>query len=194
MLSAADLDRLGGFARYKDVDGDGVGYRTLPGTPHPAASYFTRGSGHNEKALYSERPEDYVNNMDRLAHKFEVMREHVPQPEEQPKPGAAVGILCCGTSHYAAMESRDQLDREHGIRAGYLRVLAWPFSAAVSDFIDRHERIYVIDQNRDAQLFSLLKLDLSNERAAKLRSVRYYTGHSVDAQSLTDEIVKQEEL
>jgi len=194
VLSAEDLDRLGGFERYKDLDGDGVGYRTLPGTEHLAASYFTRGSGHNEKAQYSERPEDYVANMDRLAHKFEVMREHVPACEEQSRSGAEVGILCCGTSRDAAEESRDQLEREHGLRAGYLRVRAWPFPAAVSDFIDRHERVYVIDQNRDAQLFSLLKLDLTIERAAKLRSIRYYSGLPVDAQSLTDEIVKQEEL
>jgi 2-oxoglutarate/2-oxoacid ferredoxin oxidoreductase subunit alpha len=194
VLTAEDLNRLGGFARYKDVDGDGVGYRTLPGTEHLAASYFTRGSGHNEKAQYSERPEDYVHNMDRLAHKFEVMREHVPDCEEQPMPGAEVGILCCGTTHYAATESRDQLEREHGLRAGYLRLKAWPFPASVSDFIDRHERVYVIDQNRDAQLFSMLKLDVTIERAAKLRSIRYYSGLPVDAQSLTDAIVKQEEL
>ena len=80
VLNAEDLERLGGFARYKDVDGDGVGYRTLPGTNHPAASYFTRGSGHNEKAQYTEREDDYINNMDRLAHKFETMRKHVPAP------------------------------------------------------------------------------------------------------------------
>ena len=77
VLTAEDLERLGGFARYKDVDGDGVGYRTLPGTNHPAAAYFTRGSGHNEKAQYTEREDDYINNMDRLAHKFEAMRAHV---------------------------------------------------------------------------------------------------------------------
>ncbi|HTP88222.1 MAG TPA: 2-oxoacid:acceptor oxidoreductase subunit alpha [Bryobacteraceae bacterium] len=194
VLSAEDLNRLGGFARYKDVDGDGVGYRTLPGTDHPSASYFTRGSGHNEKAQYSERPEDYINNMDRLAYKFEVMRGHVPPCEDQPAPGAGIGILCCGTSHYAATECRDQLARDYGTEAGYLRVRAFPFPAAVSDFVDRHERVYVIDQNRDAQLFSLLKMDLTNERSAKLRSIRYYSGLPVDAQSLTDEIVKQEEL
>src|SRR5689334_18933258 len=79
VLTAEDLQRLGGFARYKDVDGDGVGYRTLPGTNHPNAAYFTRGSDHNEKAAYSEREDDYVNNMERLAHKFEVMRRHVPE-------------------------------------------------------------------------------------------------------------------
>src|SRR5512133_615838 len=109
VLDAEDLEKLGGFERYKDVDGDGVGYRTLPGTNHPAASYFTRGSGHNEKAQYTEREDDYINNMDRLAHKFEVMRKHVPPPEVQPAPDAKIGIVCAGTSHYAAAESRDQL-------------------------------------------------------------------------------------
>src|SRR5207237_10411012 len=80
VLTKEDLDRLGSFARYQDIDGDGIGYRTLPGTDHPAAAYFTRGSGHNEKAQYTEREDDYVNNMDRLAHKFETMRKHVPAP------------------------------------------------------------------------------------------------------------------
>jgi len=192
VLTAEDLERLGGFARYKDVDGDGVGYRTLPGTNHPAGSYFTRGSGHNEKAQYSERPEDFIHNMDRLAHKFETMRKHVPACDVQERTGAKLGILCCGTSRDASEESRDQLERDFGIPAGYLRVRAWPFGAEVGDFIDRHDRVYVIDQNRDAQLFSLLRLDMSNERAAKLRSVRYYGGLPVDAQTLTDEILKQE--
>ena len=194
VLSEEELDRLGSFARYKDVDGDGVGYRTLPGTKHHAGSYFTRGSGHNEKAQYSEKPEDYIRNMDRLAHKFDVIRREVPACEEQPRLGAEVGILCCGTTRYAAEECRDQLEREHGLRAAYLRVRAFPFGAEVSDFIDRHARVYVIDQNHDGQLFSLLKLDVTNERAAKLRSIRYYSGLPVDAQSLRDEIVKQEEL
>ncbi len=193
VLTAEDLDRLGGFARYKDVDGDGVGYRTLPGTNHHAASYFTRGSGHNEKAQYSERPEDYVNNMDRLTHKFETMRRHVPGSELQDAAGE-IGILCCGTTRYAAEESRDKLAREYGVNAAYLRVLAWPFPADVNEFIDRHKRVYVIDQNRDAQLFSMLRLDVTPERAAKLRSVRYYTGLPIDAQSIADDIVKQEEL
>ena len=91
VLDAEDLDRLGGFARYKDVDGDGVGYRTLPGTRHPAAAYFTRGSGHNEKAGYSEREDDYMNNMDRLARKFETLRAEVPPPHVELNPNAPRG-------------------------------------------------------------------------------------------------------
>ena len=83
VLSAEDLEKLGGFGRYQDVDGDGIGYRTLPGTNHPAAAYFTRGSGHNEKAQYSERPDDYVNNLDRLTRKFETARHVVPAPVKE---------------------------------------------------------------------------------------------------------------
>src|SRR5690348_4485509 len=101
VLTAEDLERLGGFARYKDLDGDGVGYRTLPGTNHPAASYFTRGSGHNEKALYTEREDDYVNNVDRLARKLDTMRQLLPQPVTTLADGAKIGFIAVGTSDYA---------------------------------------------------------------------------------------------
>ncbi|MBM3811592.1 MAG: 2-oxoacid:acceptor oxidoreductase subunit alpha [Acidimicrobiia bacterium] len=194
VLTAEDLNRLGGFARYKDVDGDGVGYRTLPGTNHPAAAYFTRGSGHNEEAKYSERPDDYVNNVDRLARKFEHMRTRVPKPAVEVNEKAAVGILCCGTSDYAAQESRDQLLREYGLETSYYRVRAYPFTSELAEFLDRHDRIYVIDQNRDAQLYSLIKLESPPNRIAKLRSVRYYGGLPLDARTVTDEIVMQEGL
>jgi len=194
VLSAEDLDRLGGFARYKDVDGDSVGNRTLPGTNHPGAAYFTRGSGHDENAHYSERPEVFTANMDRLARKFETMRRYVPACDGQDAEGARIGILCCGTSRYAAEESRDLLARDHGIRAGYLRVCAYPFPEEVNAFIDRHERVYVVDQNRDSQLKMLLHIDSTPERIAKLRSVRYYGGLPIAAEAITDEIVKQEAL
>jgi 2-oxoglutarate/2-oxoacid ferredoxin oxidoreductase subunit alpha len=194
VLSAADLDRLGGFARYKDVDGDGIGYRTLPGTEHPAAAYFARGSGHNEKAQYSEREDDYLNNVNRLARKFETMRAHVPKPEIQAAPGARIGIICCGTSRYACEESRDQLAHENGIAAGYLRLKAYPFTAELDDFIDAHERVYIVEQNRDAQLLSLMRMEFTPERIAKLRSVLYYAGLPLDARSVTCEIVRQEGL
>jgi 2-oxoglutarate/2-oxoacid ferredoxin oxidoreductase subunit alpha len=194
VLNAADLQRLGGFARYKDVDGDGIGYRTLPGTQHPAAAYFARGSGHNEKAQYSEREDDYVNNVDRLVRKFETMRGHVPKPELQPAPGASIGIVCCGTSRYACEESRDQLASENGVAAGYLRLKAYPFTAELNDFIDAYERVYVVEQNRDAQLLSLMRMEFTPERIAKLRSVLYYAGLPLDARSVTREIIRQEGL
>ncbi len=194
VLSAGDLNRLGGFARYRDVDGDGIPYRTLPGTNHPAAGYFTRGTGHTDTAAYSEREDDFINNMDRLARKFEGLPRHLPSAEVSINEAAQVGLLCCGTSKYAMDESRDQLAAELGMATSGLRVLAYPFEPAVKEFIDRHERVYVIDQNRDGQLLSLLKLDLDPERAAKLRSVRYYGGLPLDARTVTDSIAKQEGL
>jgi len=192
VLTAEDLDKLGGFQRYKDVDGDGVGYRTLPGTRHAQAAYFTRGSGHNEKAQYTEREDDYIDNMDRLAHKFEVMRQHVPAPVVSVNPKAKIGFVYCGTSDYAVRESCDQLKNEFDIEASYLRLKAYPFTAHLSDFIRRHDRVYVVDQNRDAQLLGLMRLELDVALLAKLRSVRYYGGLPLDARTVTDEIVKQE--
>ncbi len=192
VLDAQDLDRLGGFARYKDVDGDGIGYRTLPGTNHPQAAWFARGSGHNEKAGYSEREDDYVNNMNRLSRKFDTMRSHVPAPEIVQAPGAAIGIVCCGTSRDACEESRDQLMAEYHLPASYLRLKAYPFTAGLEEFIDAHERVYVVDQNRDAQLLTLMRMEYSAERIGKLRSVRYFSGLPIDARSITTEILKQE--
>jgi len=192
VLTAEDLDRVGGFARYKDIDGDGVGYRTLPATNHPLASYFTRGSGHNERAQYTEREDDYIQNMDRLAHKFEAMRKLVPAPVTHLAEGARIGFIAVGTSDYAVRESCDQLREEYGIEASYLRLRAYPFTEAMLDFIRRHERVYVVDQNRDAQLLGLMRLELDAGLIGKLRSLRYYGGLPLDARTVTDEIVKQE--
>jgi len=192
VLDAEDLEKLGGFARYKDVDGDGVGYRTLPGTNHPAASYFTRGSGHNDKAQYTEREDDYINNMDRLAHKFEVMRQHVPAPVVRIAEKARIGFVAVGTSDYAVRESCDQLKNEYDIDASYLRLKAFPFTEQLTGFIRRHDRVYVVDQNRDAQLLGLMRLEFDPELIARLRSVRYYGGLPLDARTITDEIVRQE--
>jgi 2-oxoglutarate ferredoxin oxidoreductase subunit alpha len=192
VLTAEDLDRLGGFARYRDVDGDAVGYRTLPGVRHPAAAYFTRGSGHNDKAQYTEREDDYINNMDRLAKKFEVMRQHVPEPAIQLRDGARIGFVAAGTSDYAVRESCDQLQAEYGIAADYLRLKAYPFTGHLMDFIRRHERVYVVDQNRDGQLLGLMRLEFEAELIAKLRGVRYYGGLPLDARTVTDDVVGQE--
>ncbi len=194
VLSAEDLERLGGFARYRDVDGDGVGYRTLPGTNHPAAAYFARGSGHNEEAKYTEREDDYVRNVDRLLRKFESIRARAPAPEVIDRPGAKIGLVYVGSSRYACEESRDQLAAEYGVEAGCLRLKAYPFTAQLGDFIDRHERVYVVEQNRDAQLLCLMRMELPVERIAKLRSVRHYSGLPIDARSVTREIVRQEGL
>jgi 2-oxoglutarate ferredoxin oxidoreductase subunit alpha len=194
VLTGEDLNRLGGFARYRDVDGDAIPYRTLPGTNHPAAGYFTRGTGHTETAAYSEREDDFINNMDRLTRKFEGLPQRLPPDEVFVNPRARVGLLCCGTSRYAMEESQDQLAQEKGLETSRLRVRAFPFGPAVEDFIDRHDRVYVIDQNRDGQLLSLLKLRLSAGRVARLRPVRYYGGLPLDARTVTESIVAQEGL
>jgi 2-oxoglutarate ferredoxin oxidoreductase subunit alpha len=191
VLSKEDLDRLGGFARYKDVDGDGVTYRTLPGTDHPAAAYFTRGTGHDEHARYSESAEDWEGNMERLARKMDNARSAVPPPELCGQ-GARIGILAYGSSHHAVVEARDQLRREKGLEADYLRVRAFPFARAVHAFFERHERVYVVEQNRDGQLASLLKLDLAPELAARVRSIAHITGLPLDARSVTEELAMME--
>jgi len=192
VLSLEDIKRLGHFERYRDVDGDAIGYRTLPGTPDPAAGYFTRGSGHNEKAKYSERPEDYVNNMDRLARKSETASRRVPGPVIEGNAGAEIGIIAYGTSHWAVEETLDQLKQDHKLSAGYCRLRAFPFSEEVRDFVARHQRVYVVDQNRDGQMYDLLKLEFEAEDIKKLRSVRHYDGLPIDARSVTDSIVSQE--
>ena len=192
VLNAEDLKKLGGFARYKDVDGDGVGYRTLPGTDHPLAAYFTRGTGHNEKAQYTERPDDYFNNMERLAKKFETARSLVPRPEIVRTDKTKIGLIAFGTSDFAARESRDQLRKEYGLETNYLRLRAYPFTSEIHEFISSHERVYVVEQNRDSQMLSLLKLDIRAEDAVRLRSIRHFNGLPIDARSITDDLVTQE--
>jgi 2-oxoglutarate/2-oxoacid ferredoxin oxidoreductase subunit alpha len=192
VLSKEDLDRVGGFSRYKDVDGDGIGYRTLPGTPHPAAAYFARGSGHNEESRYSERADDFEKNMERLNRKFETARSFVPRPEIMKGANAKIGIIGYGTSHWGITESRDQLRDEYGIETDYLRVRAYPFTREVHEFIEEHQPVYVVEQNRDAQMLSLLKLDVKPELITRLHSIAHITGLPLDARSITDELTTME--
>ncbi len=192
ILSKEDLERMGGFERYKDVDGDGIGYRTLPGTDHPAAAYFARGSGHNEKSQYSERPDDYERNLERINKKFETARSFVPRPEVISTAKTEIGIIAYGTSHWGIVEARDQLRNEYGIETDYLRIRAYPFTREVHAFIEQHERIYVVEQNRDAQMLSLLKLDIKPELTSRLRSIAHVHGLPLDARSVTDELTSME--
>ncbi|HKC70390.1 MAG TPA: 2-oxoacid:acceptor oxidoreductase subunit alpha, partial [Terriglobales bacterium] len=191
VLSKEDLERLGAFQRYKDVEGDGIPYRTLPGTEHPAAAWFARGSGHNEKSQYSERPDDFEHNMERINRKFETARSYVPRPEVHTGK-SKIGIIAYGTSHWAITESRDQLRTEYNLETDYLRVRAYPFTREVHEFIEKHDRVYIVEQNRDGQLLSLLKLDLAPERITRLRSIAHIHGLPLDARSVTDEIMMME--
>jgi 2-oxoglutarate/2-oxoacid ferredoxin oxidoreductase subunit alpha len=190
LLTPEALKRLGDWGRYKDVDGDGIAYRTIPGDGMPAS--FTRGSGHNAKGQYSERPDDYVDNMDRLSRKFETARTRVPQPVVETVADAKIGFIAYGTSHWAVSESRDQLREETDVKTSYFRLRGYPFNEELVRFIDAHERVYVIEQNRDAQLLQLMRLELSPARQLKLRSVLHYSGLPIDARSVTDSVLSQE--
>jgi 2-oxoglutarate ferredoxin oxidoreductase subunit alpha len=190
VLDAETLQKLGGeWGRYKDVDGDGITYRTLPGTGMP--SYFTRGSGHNERGQYSERPDDYQRNVDRLLRKQETAKKLVPPPIVQDAE-AEIGIIGYGTSHWAIEESRSQLEKEYGIATAYLRLRGYPFPDEVVAFMRRYPRVYVVEQNRDAQMKMLLRNDLPVEATTHVRSVLHYNGLPIDARSVTDEILIQE--
>jgi 2-oxoglutarate/2-oxoacid ferredoxin oxidoreductase subunit alpha len=193
VLDEAKLRQLGAqWGRYADVDGDGIPYRTVPGDGMPP--YFARGSGHNAKGQYSERADDYGNNVDRLAKKFETARTLVPQPEIQWNPGAKIGLVAYGTSHFSVEESRDQLRDEQGIETSYYRLRAYPFVESLNEFFDRHARVYVIEQNRDGQMAALMRMEITPERLAKLRHVLHYNGLPIDARSISDDVLVQEGL
>jgi len=194
VLTKEDLDRLGGFARYRDVDGDAIGWRTLPGTNHPKAGYFTRGTGHNDAAIYSEKPDDYVAGMERLARKFESARRLVPAPVTVKDGSSTIGFLAFGTTDFALRESLDQIEKEYGRKADYMRIRAYPFTHEIHEFVASHERVYVVEQNRDAQLASLLKLDLPADQVVKLRSILHYNGLPLDARTITEEFSAKEGL
>ncbi len=158
VLTAAQLKELQGkWGRYQDVDGDGIAYRTLPGNNHPAAAYFTRGTGHNTQAVYSERPDDWEHNLARLAQKHDTARTLVPPPAVDEKAGAKVGIISYGSADPAVVEARNQL-REAGIETSYLRVKALPLEETTRQFIGKYDHVYVVELNYDAQMRSLLQL------------------------------------
>lgn len=188
VLSAEDLERLGQFERYKDVDGDGVCRRTIPGTEHPLAAYFTRGTGHNEKSGYSERPEDWKKNLDRLARKLETARATIPAPVIEGPVSARIGLIAYGGSHPAVVEARDVL-KQQGIATEYCRLRALPVADEVLHFIDRHQRVYVIEQNRDAQITALLRATLPGSLSDRLRPVTHYNGTPIAAENIVRPIL-----
>src|SRR5467141_153861 len=190
VLAAEDLAKVSSFERYRDSDGDGVPYRTLPGTDHPLAGYFTRGSGHDEKAAYTENPDTYKRVMDRLAAKYETARSFMPPPVVEREAGAEIGILGFGSSHWAIVEARDQLGAE-GLKTNYLLLKAIPFTSDVEIFLKSNDRIYVVEQNRDGQMRALLGMAYP-ELAAKLRSILHYDGLPIDAQSIVDQVKERE--
>jgi 2-oxoglutarate/2-oxoacid ferredoxin oxidoreductase subunit alpha len=191
VLSKEALDRLGGdWGRYRDVDGDGVPYRTLPGTDHAAAGFFTRGSGHDEQARYTESGDAYARNMDRLAHKLETARQVLPAPAVD-EHGAKIGLIAFGSTDAAVTEAREALAAA-GRPVDYLRVRALPLADEVAAFISRHDHVYVVEQNRDGQLFDLVRLALPANLVDRVRSIRHYNGQPIPAVAITEPLLKLE--
>ena len=192
VLTADQLTELEGkWGRYADVDGDGIPWRTLPGTDHPFASYFTRGSGHDAMARYSERPADYKAAVDRLAKKYETAKLFVPPPVINTRDGAKIGFIAYGTTHWSLEESRDQLRREKGVEASYFRLRALPFTDELKEFVATHDRVYVVEQNRDGQMADLIRLEVGEDQR-KLRKILHYTGLPCDARTITDAVLQME--
>ncbi|MBV9149318.1 MAG: 2-oxoacid:acceptor oxidoreductase subunit alpha [Candidatus Eremiobacteraeota bacterium] len=190
VLRADDLAALKSWGRYRDIDKDGIPYRTLPGTQHPNAGFFTRGTGHDEDARYSEAPEVWKRNLDRLTRKHETARRYVPEPIVD-ETGASAAIIAYGTTHHAVVEARDRM-REDDLELDYLRLRALPFSTEVTEFIQRHDRVYVVEQNRDGQLYGILRQELPTHLVARLESVRHYNGVPIDAHAIIEPILEAE--
>ncbi len=192
VLTAAELDKLkGDWGRYRDVDGDGIGWRTLPGNEHRRSAYFARGTGHNENAFYSERSEDWMHNMERLRRKFQTARGLVPPPAiDETGISVSIGLIAYGTSDPAVVEGRDRL-RANKIETDYLRLKALPLSTEVHDFIARHDRVYVIDNNTDGQMARLLIMEYP-EFATKIHSLAYSDGLPLTGRWLTETVIEHE--
>jgi 2-oxoglutarate ferredoxin oxidoreductase subunit alpha len=187
VLTAADLDGLKEWGRYLDVDHDGIGYRTYPGTHPTKGSYFTRGSSHNEYATYTEDGDTYERGMNRLLSKWETARGLVPPPQEKvPDPAARIGAIFYGSSAHASSEAIDIL-KDQGMTINSLRLRAFPFQQEVMDFINRHEIVFVIEQNRDAQMRKLLLAE-SDLSPSKLLPVLHFDGLPITALSICKQI------
>jgi len=191
VLWEEDLKRLNGeWARYMDVDGDAIPYRTVIGNRHPRSGYFTRGTGHSEYAQYSEEPEVWERVLNRLRQKYETARSIMPKPEIKTMDGAEVGIIAFGSVDPAIEETRYHL-AQRGLKTDYLRVRAIPFSTEVMDFIRRHSRNYVIEMNRDGQLHKLLILDFPDQ-ATSLISASHLDGLPLTARWIEDALLAKE--
>ncbi len=179
VLSPAQLDDVKTFHRYVDPDGDGIPYRTLPGV-HPAGAYFTRGSGHNRYGAYTEDGAEYAEVIDRIDRKIQRAARAVPAPIVRTVPGARIGVVTVGGCHAACMEALDLFEGE-GLAIDYMRVCGFPFSDEIRRFLEAHETNFIVEQNRDAQLRSLLMLE-TGVPVEKLQSIRYYAGFPLSAE------------
>ena len=188
VLTAEDLKARGGkWGRYLDEDGDGITNRTIPGNKHPMAAYFTRGTGHNEYAFYSERSEDWENNLKRLARKFETARNLVPKPVVDEVEDAKIAIISIGSNDPAVQEARQRLAKA-GVETSYMRLRALPISDSVRDFIASYDQVYVVENNFDGQLHKIL-LTETPASATRLVSVSKCDGMALSARFITESIL-----
>ena len=181
----------GEWYRFRDYDKDGIGYRTVPGTDHPRAAYFTRGTGHNDRAVYSERSDDWLQNMDRLRRKFETARTLVPKPEIEYDPAKEIGVISFGSNDPAIREAQDRLAAD-GIHTNYLRIRALPLASEVQEFIQKHERIYVVENNFDGQMAQLLHMDMP-EDTTHVRSLALGDGLPMTPKWVHEQILQREQ-
>ena len=180
VLSSDDVDKLEKFYRYLDTDGDGIAARTLPGE-NAKGAYFVRGSGHNKHGFYTESSSEYKELVDRLLVKWKTAKTLVPKPVlKRAQEETSIGIIAYGSSDSAVLEALDHL-AANGIHADYMRVLAFPFDGEVTEFVEKHETVFVVEQNRDAQLRTLLILE-TNTDARKLVPVLHYNGMPIPSQ------------
>jgi 2-oxoglutarate ferredoxin oxidoreductase subunit alpha len=190
VLSDEDLERIGEFARYKDVDGDGIPYRTLPGTNHPLGAWFARGTGHDERAVYSERPDDWTANMERLFRKLDTAKDFLPQPVIDDTAASDVGLISFGSTEPAIQEARQRLADE-GMAVDHLRLRAIPFQEPVHEFVRNHPRIYVVEMNTTGQLRQLLQIDMPAE-ATRIHSLTLNDGLPLTARWITEALQQAE--
>lgn len=188
LLNAEQLEAIEKFHRYLDTDGDGIPYRTLPGE-HPKGSYFTRGSGHNKYGGYTEDAEEYQDVVDRLMVKWETARGMVPKPEIEYSEFNKTGIIAVGSSDGAIKEALVEL-KERNVGINYCRAKAYPFTDEIHDFVEKHDTIYVIEQNRDAQLRSLLILD-TEQPPSKFVPMLHYNGLPINASFVVDSVLQE---
>lgn len=186
----AFISQHGKWGRYLDVDGDGITYRTLPGTDHPMAAYFARGTGHDEMAVYSERSGVWVQNMERLQRKFETGRSLMPKPIVDKAPEAKIGIISFGTNDPAIHEARDWLAAQ-GLKTSYLRIRALPLTQEVKDFVFDYDRIYVVENNYDGQLNQIMRIEYP-QNMSHVRSLALGDGLPMTAKWIIDNVLEQE--
>jgi 2-oxoglutarate ferredoxin oxidoreductase subunit alpha len=189
VLNKEQIEALPKFHRYLDLDEDAIPYRTLPGV-HPKGAYFTRGSGHTQYGGYTEDSTEYQIVLDRLKRKFERAKSLVPQATFDGRNEHEVGIVSLGSCDGAVREALDILKRRGGVQLDYMRVRSFPFGKEVEDFLDSHRMLFVIEQNRDAQLRGLLTLETTVEKS-KLRSILHYSGLPISSSVIVDGVLAE---